>query len=139
MLCLRSASLKQRVTNDLLPRHGRKPSRGAGSFFGQLEPSGGLAPIAAVFGVVCRSGKQPLETRGAAGSQPSNTNSVHRGRDLSAADNRLFKRGVTKSRKARSFKGRYPPEFRTRFSGSVLRLKSGRTRANVPSRKEDAT
>ena len=35
MLCSRPASLKQRAPNDLLLRHGRKPSREAGSFFGQ--------------------------------------------------------------------------------------------------------
>ena len=44
MLCSRPTSLKQRAPNDLLPRHGRKPSREAGSFFGQ-KPSGGFALI----------------------------------------------------------------------------------------------
>ena len=39
MLCSRPASLKQRAPNDLLLRHGRKPSREAGSFYGQLQSS----------------------------------------------------------------------------------------------------
>ena len=37
MLCSRPASLKQRAPNDLLLRHGRKPSREAGSFSGQTS------------------------------------------------------------------------------------------------------
>ena len=44
MLCSRPMSLKQRAPNDLLPRHGRKPSREAGSFSGQVAP-GCFAPI----------------------------------------------------------------------------------------------
>lgn len=37
MLCSRPTSLKQRAPDDLLPRHGRKPSREAGSFIGQPQ------------------------------------------------------------------------------------------------------
>ena len=48
MLCSRPASLKQRAPNDLLLRHGRKPSREAGSFSGQLELSGCFAPNSVV-------------------------------------------------------------------------------------------
>ena len=53
--------------------------------------------------------------------------------------NRIFKRGVTNSRNARSFSGRYPPEGRTRLSGSDCRLKSGKTETRVPSWKAVAT
>ena len=44
MLCSRPTSLKQRAPNDLLSHRSRKPSREAGSFFGQVEPAGDFAP-----------------------------------------------------------------------------------------------
>ena len=60
MLCSRPTSLKQRAPNDLLPRHRRKPSREAGSFYGQLEPLSCRAatPEKDIDGLLCRCRKR---------------------------------------------------------------------------------
>jgi hypothetical protein len=45
MLCLPPTPLKQRAPNTFLLRHGRKPSREADSFIGQLQPPSASRPF----------------------------------------------------------------------------------------------
>jgi hypothetical protein len=131
--CGQSPTDRRRAANTSAQRFDRLegeavsvPRRQAGWAFGQMaavDPS--------------RSYRSAATLAESGPSTPATLQS-HQFRQNSTA-NRAFKRGVTKSRKARSFSGRYSPDARTRLSGSISRLKSGNTETRVPSRKSDAT